>query len=169
MYMENIEIVENYLKKSYMTRSTEKLKKVNYVVIHSAYEKNSNIEKEIARINSLSYQDEKYYSVHYIIGIDGECVNIVPEGEVTYSTNNIELNYYIISIECCIEKETGEFSKKTIKKLVQLLYYLKHKYNLSNSDILLHYDITGTRCPKFYVDNKFKFYDILDKVNKMEK
>lgn len=162
-----MEIIEKYLKKSYMTRSTEKLKKVNYVVIHSAYEKNSDIDEEISRINSLAYQDEVYYSVHYIIGKDGECVKVVPEDEVTYSTNNIELNYYIISIECCFEKITGEFSEKTVEKLTQLLSYLKKKYNLSNSDILLHYDVTGTRCPKYYVDNKFKFYDILDKVNKM--
>ena len=159
-----MKIYNKYLKKSYMTRSGEKLKEVKYVVIHSALEKND-VKEEIEKINSLRLQDEIYYSVHYIIGKDGKCINIIPEDEVTYSTNNIELNYSIISIACCYEKESGEFNDKTIETLIKLLSNLKEKYNLLNFDILLHYDLTGTRCPKFYVDNKFKFYDILDKVN----
>ena len=53
---------------------------------------------------------------------------------------------------------------ETIEMLVKLLSYLKKKYKLSNSDIVLHYDLTGTRRPKFYIDNKFKFYNILNEV-----
>ena len=159
-----MEIIEKYLKKSYMTRSLEKLKKVKYIVIHEALEKNNDADEEYEKINNLSYQDELYYSVHYIIGKDGKCLKIIPEDEVSYSTNDVNLNYYIISIECCYEKENCEFNTKTIKKLIQLLSILKKKYNLKNSNILLHYDLTGSRCPKFYIDNRFKFYDILENV-----
>lgn len=159
-----MEIDKKYLEKSEMIRSGENFKRVKYIVIHEALEKNADIEKEFDNINKLKFQDEKYYSIHYIIGKDGKCVNIIPENEVTYSTNNIELNYNIISIECCYEKENGEFNLKTIENLILLLSYLKKKYNLSNSDILLHYDLTGTRCPKYYIDNRFKFYDILNKL-----
>lgn len=157
-----MEIIEKYLKQSYMTRPKEKLKTVKYIIIHET--KYDNAKKEIEYINNLSYQDEVYYSVHYIIDEYGKCVKLVPENEVTYSTNDIELNYNVISVACCINEDGKIHNEKAEDSLVKLLSYLKEKYDLKKSDIVLHYDLTGTRCPKHYVDNRFKFYNILDKV-----
>ena len=161
-------IDRKYLPKNHMTRCGEKIKKVKYIIVHSGLNKNLNVdfdvEKEYEYIINLSKQDEIYYSAHYIIGKDGKCVQIIPEDEIAYSTMNIDLNYYAISIECCAKRKDGQFSDKTIDKLVKILSYLKEKYNIPKNNILLHYDLTGTRCPKYYVDNKFKFLDILENI-----
>ena len=147
-----------------MPMQEEKIKKVKYIVIHEAINEKFEINEEYNYIKNLSDQDEVYYSVHYIIGKNGECMQIIPECEIAYSTMNIDMNYYIISIECCYEKGKEKFNNETINTLIKLLSYLKKKYNLSNKDIILHYDITGTRCPIYYVDNKFEFLEILEKI-----
>lgn len=159
-----MKIIKKYLKKNHMTRSEEKIKKVKYIVIHGAINENFEINEEYNYIKNLSNQDEVYYSIHYIIGKKGECMQIIPEYEISYSTMNIDLNYYIISIECCYEKRKEKFSIETINTLIELLSYLKKKYRLSKKDIILHYDITGTRCPIYYVDNKYEFFEILENI-----
>lgn len=158
-----MKIVKKFLKKNHMTRCGEKIKKVKYIVVHEAINESFEIEEEYKYIKKLSNQDEIYYSMHYIIGKNGECMQIIPEYEIAYSTMNIDLNYCIISIECCYEKRKEKFSSKTINTLIKLLSYLKKKYNLSNKDIILHYDLTGTRCPIYYVDNRYEFLEILEK------
>lgn len=159
-----MKIEKKYLPKNHMTRSGEKIKNIKYVVIHQALNEKLDENQEYDYIKELSKQEDIYYSVHYIIGKNGKCIQIIPEFEITYSTMNIELNYYIISIECCYEKNNKKFNIETEKTLIKLLSYLKKKYNLSNNDIMLHYDIAGSRCPVYYVDNKFEFLDILENI-----
>lgn len=159
-----MKIKKKYLQKNHMTRSGEKVKKIKYIVIHQALNKNLDVNQEYNYIKNLSNQDELYYSVHYIIGKSGECIQIIPEHEIAYSTMNIELNYYIISIECCYEKSDKKFGIETENTLKKLLSYLKEKYNLSKEDIILHYDITGSRCPIYYVDHKYEYLDILENI-----
>lgn len=161
MYMK---IEKKFLKKNHMTRCLCKLKEVRYILIKDFFSKKVSLDEEYSYIINLESQDEIYYSVHFLIGVDGKCVNIIPEDEVTYSTRNIELNYYVISIECCIN-ENGEFSLQTIDTLIKLINFLKKKYNISKDNILLDNDLTGSRNPIFYVDNRYKFLEILEKIS----
>lgn len=150
------------ISKSPMTRSMENLKDVKYIILHQAKNIKYNAYKERKYIDGLKNQDEIYYSVHYIIDLNGDILNIVPENEVTWSTFKFDVDYNAISIECCFENEDGSFNKETTKSLKKLIILLCKKYNLKmKENIFLHYDITGTRCPIFYVDNPFYFKEII--------
>ena len=165
----SMKIIKKYLPKHYMIRSAEKIKKIQYIVIHSTNQIYHHWYEAYIDICRLMKQDEKYESMHYLIDTEGNCISLIPEQEVSYSTTNIEENYHIISIACCLGNKEGKFNQITIDSLIQLLIYLKKKYRLQNENIVLHYHLTGTRCPKYYVDNLFAYYDILEKIKEIEK
>ena len=37
--------------------------------------------------------------------------------------------------------------------LVRLTGWLCYRFNLTSEDVILHYDVTGKICPKYYVDH----------------
>ena len=60
------------ISKSPMTRSMENLKDVKYIILHQAKNIKYNAYKEREYIKGLKNQDEIYYSVHYIIDLNGD-------------------------------------------------------------------------------------------------
>ena len=50
-------------------------------------------------------------SSHYIVGLDGEVIQCIPQSEISYASNN--RNKDTISIECCHPKKNGKFNDKT--------------------------------------------------------
>ena len=48
----------------------------------------------------------------------------------------------------------GMFNEASYEKLVQLVAELCKKYELTDKDVLRHYDVTGKICPKYYVENE---------------
>lgn len=110
----------------------------------------------------------KAVSSHYIIGLSGEVLYIVPEEEIAYTTN--EANSYSIGIECCHPDWTGKFSDVTYASMVELGVNLCKKYNLNPiNDFIRHYDVTKKCCPKYFVENpsawaKFK-QDVYNKMH----
>lgn len=99
------------------------------------------------------FQNSKLYvSSHYIIGLDGEILYIIPEEEIAYTTNIA--NYYSIGIECCHPDISGKFNEKTYNSMVTLGAYLCKKYNFYPlEDMIRHYDVIGKICPKWFVDH----------------
>ena len=67
-----------------------------------------------------------YASSHYIIGLEGEILRLIPEDEISYCTN--QANSYTISIECCHPDNTGKFNSKTLslffKPTKEILFFL---------------------------------------------
>ena len=59
-----------------------------------------------------------------------------------------------VSIECCHPDATGKFTDATYDSLVQLTAFLCSKFNLTENDVIRHYDITGKYCPKYFVENE---------------
>ena len=53
---------------------------------------------------------------------------------------------------CCHPDEDGEFTKETYESLVHLTAWLCGKFNLTAEDIIRHYDVTGKKCPLYYVE-----------------
>ena len=94
-------------------------------------------------------------SSHFIIGLDGTIIQCIPLNEISYASNN--RNSDTISIECCHPDSSGKFSKKTYNSVIKLAGWLCAKYQIENSDIIRHYDVTGKLCPLYYVNNPDKW------------
>ena len=91
-------------------------------------------------------------SSHFIVGIEGEIIQCIPTSEIAYASNS--RNTDTVSIECCHPDETGKFTDATYDSLVQLTAFLCSKFNLTENDVIRHYDITGKDCPKYFVENE---------------
>ena len=94
-------------------------------------------------------------SSHFIIGLDGQIVQCIPLNEIAYASN--DRNSDTISIECCHPDSSGKFSKETYSSLIKLAGWLCSKYEVDDSGIIRHYDITGKLCPLYYVKNEDKW------------
>ncbi len=145
-----MEIIEMFLTPNKYSRPQIKLEKVNGVVIH--YVGNPGSTALANRNYFESNKDRQVYaSSHYIVGLDGEIIQCIPEDEIAYCSNNRNID--TIGIECCHENADGKFNDKTLESLSYLLTILIKRYSLSVDDILRHYDITGKKCPIYYVNN----------------
>ena len=97
-------------------------------------------------------------SSHFIIGLHGQIIQCIPLNEISYASNN--RNSDTISIECCHPDKTGKFSEETYKSLIKLTGWLCTRYDVSKSDVIRHYDVTGKLCPLYYVKHKTKWRDL---------
>lgn len=114
---------------------------------------------------------ERYASAHYVIGINGEILYIVPENEVAYHAGPSDLtkgdvkeslgglpNWRTIGIELCHPDWTGQFTAKTLEKAVSLTADICYRHSINvMKNVLRHYDCTGKHCPKWYVDHPDKW------------
>ena len=91
-------------------------------------------------------------SSHFIVGLEGEIVQCVPTNEVAYASNN--RNSDTISIETCHWNEDGAYTEETYESMVQLTAWLCKKFDLTEEDIIRHYDIKGKICPKYFVEHE---------------
>ena len=93
-----------------------------------------------------------YVSSHYIIGLNGEILRLIPENEISYCTN--QANSYTISIECCHPDRTGKFNDKTLEALIELCADICNRYGFNPlTDIVRHYDVTKKACPLWWAPN----------------
>ena len=97
-------------------------------------------------------------SSHFIIGLHGQIIQCIPLNEISYASNN--RNSDTISIECCHPDKTGKFSRETYKSLIKLTGWLCTRYDVSKSNVIRHYDVTGKLCPLYYVKHKTKWRDL---------
>ena len=161
--MNNVE--EKFLTVNKYSRPGIKLTSVKNLIIHWVGNPGTSA---IANRNYFeSLKDGKngtYASSQYIIGLNGEIVQCIPENEVAYHAGNLTYNYNSIGIENCHPDWSGKFNEKTYNALIDLLAELCKKYNLSPNKIIRHYDVTGKDCPKYYVENENEFLEIRNKV-----
>lgn len=140
------------------------IEQVNGIVIHYTANPGTSAQQNRDYFEGLSKSHSTHASSHFIIGLDGEIIQCIPCNEIAYASN--ERNYDTISIECCIDNEEGKFNEATYQTLIELVSWLVGRYNLSASDIIRHYDVTGKNCPKYFVENPEKWdefkRDILD-------
>ena len=91
-------------------------------------------------------------SSHFIVGLGGEIVQCVPLDEKSAATN--ERNKDTISVEVCHPDETGKFTDTTYQALVKLTAWLCWRYDLDETHLIRHYDVTGKKCPLYYVEHE---------------
>lgn len=143
--------------------------KINGIVIHYTANPGSTAMQNRDYFEGLKSSHQTKASSHFIVGIEGEIVQCVPTWEVAYASN--ERNVDTVSIETCHPEEDGRYTEETYRSMVQLTAWLCKKFNLTEQDVIRHYDVTGKICPKYFVEDeaaweKFKT-DVKEVLNKM--
>lgn len=122
------------------------------IVIHYTANPGSSAQDNRDYFNGLQYSHETEASSNFVVGLEGEIIQCVPTWEVAYASN--ERNCDSVSIEVCHLDESGEFTEESYKSLVQLTAWLCTKFDLTEEDVIRHYDVTGKNCPKYFVENE---------------
>ncbi len=145
-----MKITSMFLTPNQYSRPQSLLKKINGVVVH--YVGNAGSTALGNRNYFESLKDKKTYaSSHYVIGLEGEIIQCIPEKEIAYCSN--QRNDDTISIECCHPLADGKFNESTYHSLIELVSDICVRYNLSpQKDVIRHYDVTGKKCPLYYVN-----------------
>ena len=129
------------------SRRGEKLEAVRDIAVHYVANPGSSA---MANRNYFEGPDSDTSS-HFIVGLDGEVLLLIPPDEKSCATN--ERNRDTLSVEVCHPDQTGKFSPKTRESLVKLLAYLCIRFDLTEENLIRHYDVTGKMCPLYYVEN----------------
>ena len=128
------------------------LTEVNGIVVHYTANPGTSAIQNRDYFAGLADSHETSASSHFIIGLDGEIVQCVPCNEIAYASKH--RNSDTVSIECCIEDETGKFNDETYQSLIELVTWLVGRYDLRIEDVIRHYDVTGKNCPKYFVEHE---------------
>lgn len=132
------------------SRPAAALKKVKGVVIHYTANPGTDALANRNYFEGLKDSHVTKASSHFVIGLDGAIVQCIPSTEIAYASN--ERNQDTISIECCIEDDTGKFNQATYDAAVHLTAWLVEHFKLETKDVIRHFDVTGKACPKYFVD-----------------
>lgn len=126
--------------------------KINGIVVHYTANPGATALANRNYFEGLKDTHETKTSSNFIVGLDGEIIQCVPTWEIAYASN--ERNSDTVSIECCHPDESGIFNQETYRSAVQLCAWLCLKFDLSEKDVIRHYDVTGKNCPKYFVENE---------------
>lgn len=143
-------ISKQFLTKNKYSRPGTTLK-ATHVAWHYVGNPGSTAQSNRNYFENLKNTGKTYVSSHYVIGLEGEIIQCIPENEICYCTNNA--NSYAIAIECCHPDNTGKFTEATEQALVELTADILTRLGKDNNNIIRHYDVTGKCCPKYYVNH----------------
>ncbi|MBQ9493279.1 MAG: N-acetylmuramoyl-L-alanine amidase [Oscillibacter sp.] len=144
---------ENFLTQNPYSRPGTYLRKINGVVIHYVGNPGSTAGANRSYFESLSDgRSGTYASSHFIVGLEGEALQCIPLTEIAYASN--DRNADTVSIEVCHPDADGKFNDVTYHRLAELAGWLCWKFDLDPfQDVIRHYDVTGKRCPLYYVEH----------------
>lgn len=146
------------------SRPGTKLEQVKGIVVHYTGNPGTTAMQNRNYFEGLAESKITKASSHYIIGLSGEIIQCIPLEEISYASN--QRNVDTISIECCIDNDAGRFNEKTYDSLVHLVAWLVGEYDLQIDDIIRHYDVTGKICPKYFVEHESAWEDFKIDVKK---
>lgn len=126
--------------------------KIKGIVIHYTANPGSTAVQNRNYFEGLKDSHQTKASSHFVVGIKGEIVQCVPTWEEAYASNT--RNKDTISIETCHKNSDGKYTRQTYKSMVQLTAWLCKKFDLTEKDVIRHYDITGKICPKYFVEDE---------------
>ena len=155
---EQLLTVNEYSRPGIKTEATRR------IVIHYLANPRTTAQENHDNFESLKDLEDTYMSANYVVGLEGEIIQCVPDDEVAYASNSE--NSESISIENCHLDDTGKLNEETYYSLVHLTAYLTEKYGLGREDIIRHYDVTGKLCPKYFVEHEDKWEEFKDDVMK---
>lgn len=159
-----MEITPKLLTKNHYSRSGEIQPKIEYIVVHWVGNANTSALANRNYFENLKVTHNTQASAHYIIGLNGEILQCIPDNEVAFHSGNYNMNRKSIGIENCHPDWEGKFNDLTYESLVDLLVYLCKKYFISVNKIIRHYDVTGKICPKYYVNHNAEWEGLKNRV-----
>ena len=142
-------ITQDFLDPNPYSRPQIPLTKVNNIVVHWVANPGSTAEGNREYFANLKDKEQIGVSSHFIIGLNGEILYVVPANEVAYA--NAPRNEDTISIENCHPDWDGKFNSATYNSLIRLCAYLCEQYDLTADALIRHHDVSGKDCPKYYV------------------
>ena len=125
--------------------------KIRGIVVHYTANPGATAMDNRNYFENLKDTHETKVSSNFVIGMEGEIVQCVPTWEVAYASNS--RNQDTVSIECCHPDESGAFTDATYASLVDLCAWLCLKFDLTEEDVIRHYDVTGKECPRYFVEH----------------
>ena len=134
------------------SRPGTETEEITGIVVHYTANPGSTAQNNRDYFNGLKDSHETEASSNFIVGLDGEIIQCVPTWEMAYASNSRNID--TVSIECCHPDETGKFTDETYWSLVQLTAWLCVKFDLTEDQVIRHYDVTGKNCPKYFVENE---------------
>lgn len=141
-------ITQDFISKDGHSRTGDKLRRVNDIVIHYVGNEGST-----AQANRDYFDSSKStVSSHFVVGLSGEVIQCVPLDEKSSASN--ERNRDTISIEVCHPDASGKFNDVTYQRVVELTAWLCSEFGLDEDDVIRHYDVTGKLCPLYYVEHE---------------
>lgn len=118
----------------------------------------------------------RHASTQYWLGLEGEWIALMPENELAYAVGNAkgytnfakELfgekltsntfkgtpNWASVSVEVSHTDIKGNMTNETIDSLIDFSVDFCWRHQLESDRVVRHYDITGKRCPRLYVENE---------------
>ena len=165
MKLEQPELDVQLLTQNPYSRPGTATEKINNIVIHYTGNPGTSALQNRSYFESLKDTKERKASSHFVVGLEGEIVQCIPTWEVAYASNN--RNSDTVSIETCHLKEDGRYTKETYNSLVQLTAWLCDKFELTEEDVIRHYDVTGKICPKYFVDDEQAWQEFKEDVKQL--
>ena len=148
--------------------SKRSLSSIKYIVLH--YTSNDGDTDE----NNGKYfaNNSVKASAHYFADSDSITQSVPDEyiayhcGGKTYKHKACR-NSNSIGIELCDDVKNGSVypSEKTIQNAIELTKSLMKKYNIPKENVIRHYDVTGKKCPMYWVDDSKWFSEFWNKLN----
>lgn len=157
----NFTIIDNLTTRNFTDYNN--ISRIKYIVIHYT-----------ANNGDTAFGNSKYFkstyrgaSAHYFVDkksiyrsvkdedISWHCGGGI-QGSSGHSYYKLCTNTNSIGIELCSKKYsngTYYFEEQTIINCQLLVMYLMDKYNISSSNVIRHFDVTGKLCPKPFIDN----------------
>lgn len=146
-------ISKQYLTVSNYNRPCTKRKSTTAVACHYIGNPGSSAQANRNYFESLKDGHGTKASCHYIIGLNGEIIQLIPEDEISWCTNSA--NSYTISIEACHPKSDGQFTQATYNSYVELCADICKRWGLDpvHGGLIRHYDVTKKICPRWFVEH----------------
>lgn len=164
--MNSVEIKVDLIAINPYSRPGIKIKGPEKVVVHYVGNPGSTAQNNRDYFNNLAKTKATYVSSHYVIGLQGEIIQCIPENEIAYGVANQNAN--TLHIECCHPNTTGKFTTATEHALAELLADICRRQGLDPLvDIVRHYDLSGKWCPLWYKNNPQDWVALKAKVKNM--
>ena len=146
-------VAADFLPVNRWSRPGTELRRINGVVIHYVGNPATTAQANRTYFASLAEgQEDTFASSHFIVGLEGEVLQCVPLTEIAYAS--MDRNSDTVAIEVCHPDAAGKFSAMTYETVVELTAWLCGTFDLNPAeDVIRHYDVTGKKCPLYYVEH----------------